>query len=112
MAGIYIEGELKGYKAEPWKNGNGVTHYLGIKTGGRVDEWGEEQETIQKVVIPKEQASKAAMLAEKAKGRMVRVQVFLSVKEGKWGPWQQWIMPKNGEIELLKPKTENGREAA
>lgn len=104
MSGLYVEGELKAFRSEQWKNGKGVSHYLGIVVGTKTDEWGQTQETIIKVEVPQEQVAKATLLGERAKGRMVRVPVYHRVSEGKFGIWERWILPKDGDIEVMKAK--------
>lgn len=80
--GIFVIGELIGYKAQAWKNDpSRFNHRIGIKQSS-VDSWGQESASVLELDIPMSLVEQIKAQAETLKGKLVSIKIKPLAKQG------------------------------
>ena len=106
--GVYVVGQLKGFTQTPWTNDpNKFNYSIGVSTSSYVNEWGETNETIQRIDIQSDDVSRVMNFTNENKGSIVQIPVVYRARTGgRSGSWLSCFMPKNSELKLLKKHKE------
>jgi len=99
QAGLYLFGQVVGVSERPWSSDAFKFNYeVGI---GRpyVNEWGEPDTDVTRVVVPADRWQEVKAAAEKFKGQMVSVRVIASARKGgRDGAFLSFFMPKQSDL--------------